>query len=125
MTRIETYGQAATCDHCHQPGVIRESRQNATDLLAGDIHGGHSDLWLCEDCAEDLAAYADILKTRSLKRGYQPHDGVTEWQECDTCHLRLGAEIRTEYDAAYYSPDHDPARCPRCTDGIMALPAAT
>jgi len=53
--------------------------------------------------------------------GYTLHDHVTEWQECDTCGLRLGAGITTQYDTAYYSEDHDPSDCPRC-DGLMCLP---
>lgn len=59
---------------------------------------------------------------RAPRAGYAEHDHVTEWQECDTCALRLGAGITTSYDTAYYAGDPD--RCPRpgC-DGRMCLPA--
>lgn len=60
---------------------------------------------------------------RTPKAGYREHDGVSDWQECDTCHLLTGAGFWTEYDEAYYSGD--PAVCPRCAeagrDGLMCL----
>jgi hypothetical protein len=58
-----------------------------------------------------------------MKKGYKRHDGFTEWQECDTCHVRLGAGIHTEYDDTYYSPFYDSERCPvpGC-GGTMGLP---
>ena len=61
---------------------------------------------------------------RRPKPGYREHDYTTEWQECDTCGLRLGAGVTTSYDATYYSDDHDPADCPACADGLMCLPSA-
>lgn len=61
-------------------------------------------------------------KTRQPKPGYIPHDHVTDWQECDTCQIRTGAGITTDYDAVYYA-QADPSRCPRCADGLMCLPA--
>ena len=69
---------------------------------------------------QDDAAYAEYEHPRP---GYTLHDGWTEWQECDTCGLRLGAGIETRYDATYYAYGHDPADCPRC-DGLMCLPIA-
>ncbi len=66
------------------------------------------------------------MSARAMREGYVEHDHVTEWQECDTCHLRTGAGITISYDATYYADDHDPDRCPRpgC-DGRMGLPVAT
>lgn len=65
-------------------------------------------------------------QTRQPHAGYRVHDHFTEWQECDTCQLRTGAEIITDYDAAYYAGDPDV--CPRCAehgrDGLMCLPEA-
>jgi hypothetical protein len=54
--------------------------------------------------------------------GYKIHDGVTDWQECDTCHLRTGKGIATEWDATYFADGWDPDRCPRCGAGLMSLP---
>lgn len=61
---------------------------------------------------------------RAPRPGYREHDHVTDWQECDTCALRLGAGITTDHDAAYYAETHDPDDCPRVgCDGRMCLPA--
>ena len=57
---------------------------------------------------------------RPLRPGSRAHDGVTPWQHCDTCGLRLGEGLTTPYDTAYYAGDPD--TCPRCADGRMALP---
>ncbi len=57
---------------------------------------------------------------RAERDGYRHHDHFTDWQECDTCGIRLGRGISTPYDAEYYAGD--PSVCPACDDGIMALP---
>lgn len=67
---------------------------------------------------------ATTEKRRKPRHGYREHDHITEWQECDTCGLRTGAEIVTEYDDRYYDDAHDPDDCPKpgC-DGRMCLPS--
>ena len=62
------------------------------------------------------------VTTRPPRPGYRAHDHVTEWQECDTCHLRTGAGLTTKYDDIYYADGWDPARCPKCDAGRMCLP---
>lgn len=59
---------------------------------------------------------------RDPRQGYREHDHATEWQECDSCYIRLGACIVTEWDEIYYSDAHDPDDCPRCGVGWMCLP---
>jgi hypothetical protein len=55
--------------------------------------------------------------------GYREHNGIADWQECDTCHIRLGAHEQTLYDETYYAADWDPENCPvpGC-EGLMCLP---
>ena len=66
----------------------------------------------------------DAIKTdtpRPPRRGYREHDGATDWQTCDTCGLRIGRGITTEYDAAYHAGDPDACPVEGC-DGRMCLP---
>lgn len=58
---------------------------------------------------------------RKMHRDYREHDGVTPWQECDTCGCRTGEGLDTPYDETYYA-QADPSRCPACADGRMGLP---
>lgn len=62
--------------------------------------------------------------TRAMRRGYREHDHTTPWQECDTCHLRLGEGLTTPFDAAYYAGDPDACPRPDCP-GRMGLPKVT
>ena len=58
---------------------------------------------------------------RLPKAGYTQHDGTTDWQECDSCALRIGDGLNTEYDEQYHTSG-DPSQCPRCEGGLMCLP---
>lgn len=64
------------------------------------------------------------MTPRIPRPGYRQHDHATDWQECDTCGLRIGDGLTTQYDAAYHAKA-DPGACPRpgC-DGRMCLPDA-
>lgn len=58
---------------------------------------------------------------RAPKPGYREHDHVTDYQECDSCGLRLGAGIFSKWNESYYAQE-DPNQCPKCSDGLMCLP---
>lgn len=58
---------------------------------------------------------------RAINAGYRDHDGLANWQECDCCGFRCGADMTTPLDKAYGEQD-DASVCPRCPDGYMVLP---